>query len=1225
VSAPRTGISGVTLPSAREVSARLFQDRDIPHEHASMVAVAFGHFVFHDISHTPQTAGFQGARLKCCNVPNNLKHPECFEIPVSSNDPFYGGFGQNCLDYVRSSTAPRETCGLGPREQNNQVTSFVDGSTIYGSSEAEARFLRSFEDGLLLTQRNDNGEEIPVGDASSLDCRGSKSAPCFSSGDPRMNQNIGLAWMTTMWIREHNRVARELKGLNPSWDDETLYQEARRIVGAEIQHIAYSELLPTLVGPEVVERFGLRMDSNGFFTGYDHKRLPGVTNVMGSTGLWALLSALPGNNELFDAQRFRKLGSIPSTETAFHPQDLYNSNRFRQYVAGALMQRAQRMDAFFSHHVTRDMFAPASGQPGLDLAAIAIQQSRDHGLAGYTKWRQFCGLRNIDNFEGLLQVMDKDIALQLSELYATVADVDLFVAALAETPVEGGLVGPTLACIYAHQFRHLRISDRFWYENPGQPSSFTKNQLQEIRHTSLARVICDNVFRGGVIQPRVMQLPDPWLNNLQSCDDRLLTSVNLEQWAQESPLKNLPSGLMIDALNDASNALRGNLLGDGDFAPHRGKGFMRANGISRNVHNQSEVLELATRKLMNELGRDKRRTLDDNFIPALRHVDLSKFHREFEEPAACEPTRLQPCNPRTPFRTMSGRCNNLRSPNFGKVSHSFRRILPSRYDDNISAARQTSVTGAPLPPSRVVSAAVHSDLSVPHQKYTQMLMQMGQFMDHDVAHTPLSEGPNESTLKCRKCDSPLKENHQECFPITIPHGDPFFPSVSAKTGRPLCLPFTRSMSGQRTLGSREQINQVTGFLDLSTVYGSDNCAREELRLLRNGQLNMSAHPADPSLKPLLPEIQGAADCLSSNDRCFIAGDTRVSEQPALTSMHTMFAREHNRIALELSRLNPHWDDERSFQEARRILTAMYQRVIYAEWLPRVLGWEAVSQWGLNLLDSGYYAGYDPTCDVGVFNEFGTAAFRFGHTLLPPAFKLLGPAYNEIGRIKLTDAFFNSQILYKRDQLDQLVRGLMATPMENFDNHVTNMVTEHLFESKTIPFSGLDLVAINLQRGRDHGLRGYNDYREFCGKPRLRSFQDLQGEVSPNAIRGLSNVYRHVDDIDLFSGGLSEIPLPGAVVGPTFSCIIGFQFQRLRRCDRYWHENDEHSVRFTEGQLAELRKASLAKLLCENMDTTKFVTRSVLDLYDPFLNPRVSCQSIQGPNIAFWRENPNKRA
>lgn len=91
---------------------------------------------------------------------------------------------------------------------------------------------------------------------------------------------------------------------------------------------------------------------------------------------------------------------------------------------------------------------------------------------------------------------------------------------------------------------------------------------------------------------------------------------------------------------------------------------------------------------------------------------------------------------------------------------------------------------------------------------------------------------------------------------------------------------------------------------------------------------------------------------------------------------------------------------------------MYQRVIYSEWLPRVLGWEAVSQWGLNLLDSGYFAGYDPTCDVGVFNEFATAAFRFGHTLLPPAFKLLGPAYNEIGRIKLTDAFFNSQILYK---------------------------------------------------------------------------------------------------------------------------------------------------------------------------------------------------------------------
>ncbi|KAL3221098.1 hypothetical protein MRX96_029655 [Rhipicephalus microplus] len=193
-------------------------------------------------------------------------------------------------------------------------------------------------------------------------------------------------------------------------------------------------------------------------------------------------------------------------------------------------------------------------------------------------------------------------------------------------------------------------------------------------------------------------------------------------------------------------------------------------------------------------------------------------------------------------------------------------------------------------------------------------------------------------------------------------------------------------------------------------------------------------------------------------------------------------------------------------------------------------------------------------------------------------------------------------------------------MENFDNHVTKMVTNHLFESKTVPFSGLDLVAINLQRGRDHGLRTYNDYRSFCGLSRARSWSDLEGHIPRTTLQAIAGVYRDVEDVDVFTGGLSEFPLAGAVVGPTFSCLLGFQFQRLRRCDRFWHENGDAVTRFTPDQLAQIRKASLAKIICQNSDTTRFITRKVLDVYDPFLNPRVSCGSIQDVDLNFWRAN-----
>lgn len=115
---------------------------------------------------------------------------------------------------------------------------------------------------------------------------------------------------------------------------------------------------------------------------------------------------------------------------------------------------------------------------------------------------------------------------------------------------------------------------------------------------------------------------------------------------------------------------------------------------------------------------------------------------------------------------------------------------------------------------------------------------------------------------------------------------------------------------------------------------------------------------------------------------------------------------------------------------------------------------------------------------------------------------------------------------------------------------------------------------------------------------------------------------HVDDIDLFTGGVSETPLHGALVGPTFGCLLGMQFSLLRRCDRFWYETSDPLVRFTEDQLTEIRKVQLSKVICTNGDNIERIQKHAMDTPDAFLNPRLPCRSLIDMNLEKWREIQN---
>ena len=112
--------------------------------------------------------------------------------------------------------------------------------------------------------------------------------------------------------------------------------------------------------------------------------------------------------------------------------------------------------------------------------------------------------------------------------------------------------------------------------------------------------------------------------------------------------------------------------------------------------------------------------------------------------------------------------------------------------------------------------------------------------------------------------------------------------------------------------------------------------------------------------------------------------------------------------------------------------------------------------------------------------------------------------------------------------------------------------------------GVDKIAAIIQTGRDHGLPTYTQVREYCGLPAINNFHELNNTVDDEIISLLRSVYNHQDDVDLVVGGLAERPLSGAVVGPTFGCLLGQQFQILKKGDRFWYENNIPPSAFTKG-------------------------------------------------------------
>lgn len=499
----------------------------------------WGQFLAHDLTSTATSRADSGASLVCCgselDSDPSLRHPSCFPISVPSSDPFYSQFGgqtSTCMSFVRSAVAPKINCALGPREQMNQLSSFIDGGMIYGSSKPSSDSLRSFVGGQLASS-NIGGQEFLPMSTSSCGIPRTRNLKCFKAGDGRVNVQANLVAMHALFLREHNLIAKELAKLNPRWSDEAIFQESRRMLIAILQHITYNEYLPVILGEKIMNVFNLKVAKNGGFSpNYDPSIDPGIINSFAAAA-YRMHTLVPKTISFKDANGTPR-GRLDISETYLNPSVIYDDSSFGNLVNGMASDSCSNFDPAHSNQVTNHMFRPANGQFGVDLLALNIQRGRDHGLPSYNRWRQVCNLRTFDSFDAMSSSMKSGIVESLKSLYASPEDIDLYVGGVSEEPLRGSLIGPTFACILGEQFRRIKNGDRFWYENgPNLVHSFTPAQLAAIKNVTLARIICDAGPETLTMQPfSFIQSNDDW-NARTDCNDEKIPKIDFSPWIGE--------------------------------------------------------------------------------------------------------------------------------------------------------------------------------------------------------------------------------------------------------------------------------------------------------------------------------------------------------------------------------------------------------------------------------------------------------------------------------------------------------------------------------------------------------------------------------------------------------------------------------------------------------------------------------------------------------------------
>ncbi|XP_054163287.1 peroxidase-like [Oppia nitens] len=593
----------------------------------------------------------------------------------------------------------------------------------------------------------------------------------------------------------------------------------------------------------------------------------------------------------------------------------------------------------------------------------------------------------------------------------------------------------------------------------------------------------------------------------------------------------------------------------------------------------------------------------------LPKIDVQKVLLQRYRNNDCSSAVMLACDPNARFRTIDGSCNNLRNQNWARANSCHRRLLPPDYADGIEVPR-VAHDGSDLPNVRLLSNHLLPDIPIADNKLTSMTMAFGQFIVHDIART----APFPGEIQC--CPG-AQARHPECIPIEPLHHDDFLFQAYNQT----CINLVRStICNPCSLGPREQQNQATQVFDMSQIYGLNANESFQLRQLEGGKLTVML---DARQRETLPPAQTNPDSSCNmrpsapRFRCFQSGDgIRASQHPALQSLHVTFHRRHNRHAEALASVNPHWDDERLYQESRRLLIAEENAIIYGEYLPAIMGKTLTKHFDLDVQYSGHTT-YDPTTNPSTIQEYIVAAGRFGHSQINEMFKVLLGAQSY--SFLLRENFFEPTAV-SLGHTGGILKGLVSDPTASMDPFFTGDVKNFLYKSRTENF-GRDLPAFNIQRGRDHGVPGYAYYLDYCFGFKVKSWNDLLTFIPKKQLKKIQTFYKHWRDIDLFVGGVSERRISDAAFGPTFACINGIQFYHFKFGDRFYFEHGYQPGSFSQAQLDNIRKsASLANIICKTSMDVHAIQPNVFFHASPH-NPLMPCQAYPEIDYSLWAESP----
>ena len=483
------------------------------------------------------------------------------------------------------------------------------------------------------------------------------------------------------------------------------------------------------------------------------------------------------------------------------------------------------------------------------------------------------------------------------------------------------------------------------------------------------------------------------------------------------------------------------------------------------------------------------------------------------------------------YRSVDGSGNNLQHTNMNAVNTDFVRIGTAHFADGVSAMRTD------LPNARTISnVVVAGNGDVPNKEgLSGMMYAWGQFVDHDL-DLSLSDGKTSISISIPAGDADLSAS---MIPMTRAQIDP----LTGVAGKPAAA-----------------VNTVTGWLDASQIYGSSATVATSLRAADGHLLT--------SVGNNLPVINGQ----------YLAGDARVQENPDLTSLQTLFLREHNYQVDQLTKAHPNWSSEQLYQQAKAIVTAEMDNITYSEFLPHLLGKDAISP----------YHGYNPNVNATISEEFAGAAFRFGHSIVSANLQKMGEQGQDLGdALSLKDAFFQSPTDFVTD-------GGAAGHLRHLAGDLSNALDVHIVDDLRnfldVPPVAMDLAAINIQRGRDLGLGTLNETRAALHLKIYTDFNQITSDAT--TAQALKQAYGSIDKIDLWVGGLAEDHMPGAMLGQTFDVIVAQQFQNLRDGDRYWFENQG----FDRATLNQIKQTTLADLILRNTDTLN-IQSDVFVYYD----------------------------